>query len=80
MPKSPEQRVMELEVQIKLLEKQKALLEQQAFVADRKAIILDMMIDITEKEYQVVIRKNAASAQLVTFAEQKKETLVFNNR
>ena len=63
MPKSPEQRVMELEVQIKLLEKQKALLEQQAFVADKKAIIFDMMIDIAEKEYQIDIRKNSSPEQ-----------------
>lgn len=63
MPKSPEQRVMELEVQIKLLEKQRALLEQQAFVADKKAIIFDMMIDIAEKEYQIDIRKNSSPEQ-----------------
>ena len=51
MPKSPEQKIMELEAKVKLLEKQKTFLEQQAFVADKKAIIFDMMIDIAEKEY-----------------------------
>src|ERR1017187_10340529 len=51
MPKSPEQKIMELEVKVKLLEKQKALLEQQAHIADSKAIIFDMMIDLAEKEY-----------------------------
>ena len=63
MPKSPEQKIMELEAKVKLLEKQKAVLEQQAFVADKKAIIFDMMIDIAEKEYQIDIRKNSSPEQ-----------------
>lgn len=63
MPKSPEQKIMELEAKVKLLEKQKALLEQQAHVADSKAIIFDMMIDLAEKEYQIDIRKNSPPEQ-----------------
>jgi transposase len=63
MPKSPEQKIMELESKVKLLEKQKAFLEQQAFVADKKAIIFDMMIDIAEKEYHIDIRKNSNPEQ-----------------
>ena len=63
MPKSPEQKIMELEAKVKLLEKQKSFLEQQSFVADRKAIIFDMMIDIAEKEYQIDIRKNSSPEQ-----------------
>ncbi len=63
MPKSPEQKIMELEAKVKLLEKQKTFLEQQAFVADKKAIIFDMMIDIAEKEYQIDIRKNSSPEQ-----------------
>jgi len=63
MPKSPEQKIMELEAQVKLLEKQKALLEREAYVADKKAIIFDMMIDIAEKEYQIDIRKNSPPEQ-----------------
>ena len=63
MPKSPEQKIMELEAKVKLLEKQKTFLEQQAFVADKKAIIFDMMIDIPEKEYQIDIRKNSSPEQ-----------------
>ena len=58
MGKSPEQKIMELEAQVKLLEKQKAFLEQQAFVAEKKAIIFDMMREIAEKEYKIDIRKN----------------------
>ncbi len=63
MSKSPEQKIMELEVQVKLLEKQKAFLERQAFVADKKAILFDMMIDLAEKEYQIDIRKNSVPEQ-----------------
>jgi transposase-like protein len=63
MPKSPEQKIMELELQVKLLEKQKAFLEQQAFVADKKSIIFDMMINLAEKEYQIDIRKNSSPEQ-----------------
>jgi transposase-like protein len=63
MPKSPEQRIIELESKVKLLEKQKAFVEQRAFVADKKAIIFDMMIDIAEKEYQIEIRKNSSPEQ-----------------
>ncbi|MFV5696720.1 transposase [Flavobacterium sp. LB3P122] len=65
MEKSPEQKIMELEVQIKLLEKQKAFLERQAFVADKKAILFDMMIDLAEKEYQIDIRKNSVPEQSI---------------
>ena len=46
MPKTPEQKLLELEQKVKLLEKQKALLEQQVETADRKAIIFDMMISL----------------------------------
>lgn len=63
MPKSPEQKIMELEAKVKLLEKQKSFLEQQAHIADSKAIIFDMMIDLAEKEYQIDIRKNSPPGQ-----------------
>lgn len=63
MPKSPEQKIMELEAQVKLLEKQKALLEREAYIADKKAIIFDMMIDIAEQEYKIDIRKNLPPEQ-----------------
>jgi transposase len=63
MPKSPEQKIMELEAKVKLLEKQKSFLEQQAYTADSKAIIFDMMIDLAEKEYQIDIRKNSPPGQ-----------------
>jgi transposase len=70
MPKSPEQKIMELEAQVKLLEKQKAVLERHAYVADKKAILFDMMIDLAEKEYHIDIRKNSTPEQS-TISEQK---------
>lgn len=63
MPRSKEQRLMELEARVKLLEKQKAMLEHQVERADKKAIIFDMMIDIAEKEYNISIRKNSSPEQ-----------------
>jgi len=63
MPKSPEQKVLELEQKVKLLEKQKKFLEHQVERADKKAIIFDMMIDLAEKEYNIPIRKNSLPEQ-----------------
>jgi transposase-like protein len=63
MPKTPEQKILELEAKVKLLEKQKAFLEQQATQSDKKAIIFDMMIDLAEKEYKIDIRKNSSPGQ-----------------
>ena len=63
MAKLPEQKIMELEAQVKLLEKQKAFLEHQAFVADKKAILFDMIIDLAEQEYHIDIRKNSVPEQ-----------------
>ena len=63
MPKSQEQRILELEAKVKLLEKQKAQLERQHHIADSKAVIFDMMIELAEKEYQIDIRKNLPPGQ-----------------
>lgn len=63
MPKTPEQRIMELEAKVKLLEKQKHHLEDQVDRADKKSIIFDMMIDLAEKEYNIAIRKNSLPEQ-----------------
>jgi transposase-like protein len=64
MPKTPEQKILELEAKVKLLEKQNAFLAAQNTQADKKAIIFDMMIDIAEKEYNIDIRKNSSPEQL----------------
>lgn len=63
MPKSPQQKLMELEQKVLLLEKQKARLLKQVEQADKKAIIFDIMIDIAEKEYNIPIRKNSSPVQ-----------------
>jgi transposase len=57
MSKTPEQRILELEQQIRLLEKQKNRAEYLADRADKKAILFDMMIDYAEKEFNIPIRK-----------------------
>ena len=73
MPKSPEQKIMELEAQVKLLEKQKALLEREAYVADKKAIIFDMMINLAEQEYKIDIRKNLPPEQSTNLNKSNKK-------
>lgn len=59
MPKTPEQRLLELEQENRLLKKQKKFLEHQVKQKDKKAILFDMMIDLAEKEYKIEIRKNS---------------------
>ncbi|GAB3515337.1 helix-turn-helix domain-containing protein [Emticicia fontis] len=73
MPKSPEQRILELEAKVRLLEKQKAQLERQNYITDQKAVIFDMMIDIAEKEYSIDIRKNLPPEQSESTAKNKKK-------
>lgn len=73
MPKTPEQKILELEQKVKLLEKQKAFLEKQAETSDKKAIIFDMMIDLAEKEYQIPIRKNYSPGQSTNLDQNKKK-------
>jgi transposase len=73
MPKSKEQRLMELEAKVKLLERQKATLEDRVERSDKKAIIFDMMIDIAEKEYNISIRKNSLPEQSISIEKNTKK-------
>lgn len=73
MPKTQEQKILELEAQVKLLEKQKAFLEHQAKQSDQKAIIFDMMISLAEKEYKIDIRKNSSPEQSITTKNKRKK-------
>lgn len=57
--KTPEQKLLELEQDVRLLKKQNNRLKHQAQQADKKAILFDMMIDLAEKEYNIPIRKNS---------------------
>ena len=66
MPRSQEQKLLELEQKVKLLEKQKAFLERQVETADKKAIIFDMMISLAEKEYNIPIRKKCSPEQSIS--------------
>lgn len=73
MPKTPEQKLLELEIKIKLLEKQNAFLSHQVEQADKKAMIFDMMIDLAEKEYKIPIRKNSSPEQSTNIDQKKKK-------
>ncbi len=73
MPKTQEQKLLELEQKVKLLEKQKAFLEKQVETADKKAIIFDMMIELAEKEFNIPIRKKCSPGQLIITETKKKK-------
>lgn len=72
LPKSNDQRILELEAKVKLLEKQKKLLEFQAERSNKKSILFDMMIDLAEKEYNIPIRKNYSPEQSIDSKKNKK--------
>jgi transposase len=63
MPKTPEQKILELEQKVRMLEKQKKQLEFQVEQSDKKAILFDMMIDIAEAEFNIPIRKKSLPGQ-----------------
>jgi len=73
MPKTQEQKLLELEQKVKLLKKQKAFLEKQVETADKKAIIFDMMIDLAEKEFNIPIRKKCSPGQSTIITEKQKK-------
>ena len=59
--KSPEQKLLELEQQIKLLEQKNNSLERDLSDTKKKAAFFDMMIDIAEEELNISIRKKSLS-------------------
>lgn len=63
MPKTPKQKLLELEQENLLLKKKNARLKHELEQADNKSIIFDMMIDMAEKEYKIPIRKNSSPVQ-----------------
>lgn len=73
MPKTQEQKLLELEQKVKLLEKQKAFLEHQIDRADRKAVLFDMMIDLAEKEFNIPIRKKCSPEQSIKAGKKDKK-------
>lgn len=72
MPKTPEQKNMELEAKIRLLEKQKEGLERELKFQTDKAIMFDMLIDIAENELHIPIRKKPLPEQLKLSRTNKK--------
>lgn len=73
MPKTQEQKLLELEQKVRLLEKQKAFLEKQVETAGKKAIIFDMMIDLAEKEFNIPIRKKCSPGQSIIIKPKKEK-------
>lgn len=73
MPKTPEQKLLELEQENRLLRKQKSFLEKQVEQSDKKAIIFDMMIELAEKEYNIPIRKNSLPVQSTSLDKSTKK-------
>jgi transposase len=73
MPKSKDQRILELEQKVLLLEKQKKELEKRAETSDKKVIFFDMMIDIAEEEFKIPIRKKSLPEQLIDSKSSKKK-------
>ena len=70
--KSPEQKLLELEQQIKLLEKKNSTLEKELDQTNKKAIFFDMMIDIAERDLNISIRKKFSSNQSASSLKKKK--------
>lgn len=73
MPKTKDQKILELEQKVRLLEKQKNQLESQVKTADKKAIFFDMMIDIAEQEFKIPIRKKFSPEQSINLEKNKKK-------
>lgn len=63
MPKSPQQKIMELEQKVRLLERQNAFLQEEMSSAVDKAHILDKLVDLAEEHYHIRIRKNSSPGQ-----------------
>ena len=73
MPKTKDQKILELEQKVRLLEKQKTSLEKQAQTSDKKAIFFDMMIDIAEEEFRIPIRKKFSPEQSIPSKKSNKK-------
>lgn len=71
--KSPEQKILELEQQLKLLKRKNKSLEHQLEQTDKKAIFFDMMIDIAEEEFKIPIRKKFLSDQSIDSKKSRKK-------
>lgn len=61
--KTPQQKIYELEQKIRLLERQNGFLEQQLMESEDKAAVLDKLIEFTEQEYLIPVRKKTLPDQ-----------------
>lgn len=61
--KTPQQKIYELEQKIRLLERQNSCLEQQLIESEDKAAVLDKLIEFTEQEYLIPVRKKSLPDQ-----------------
>jgi len=61
--KSPQQRLLELEQELKFEKQKNKSLENQIERTEKKVLFFDMMIDIAEEEFNISIRKKSLSNQ-----------------
>lgn len=61
--KTPQQRIKELEQQVRRLKHEKEFLEEQLIRTEDKAAVLDKVIELAEQEYLIPIRKNSSPDQ-----------------
>lgn len=73
MKKTPEQRIFELEQEVKKLKKQKSSLEQQLNLQDQKAIMFDTIVDIVREDYNIDLRKKVFPEQSNTICDKEDE-------
>lgn len=70
---TPEQKIKELEEQIKRLERHNQFLETRLTETEDKAAILDKLIDFAEEEYLIPVRKNSFPDQSNISAKKTKK-------
>jgi len=70
--KTPQQRIKELEQQVRRLKHEKEFLEGKLTETEDKAAILDKVIELAEKEYLIPIRKNSLPDQSKKLAKKGK--------
>jgi len=70
---TPEQKIKELEQQVKQLERHNQFLESRLIESEDKAAILDKLIDLAEEEYLIPVRKNSYPDQSGLSAKKTKK-------
>ena len=73
MPKSKDQKILDLEQEIKLFKKQKSFLEKQVERSDKEAIFFDMMINMQKKNL-IFLSEKTPSRAIDRFIREEEET------